>query len=355
MESLAMAGGLSHEHWPAALLLLFLAAVAVHEVGHFLAGVAVGFHFNSIQIGPLFVEDSYGALRAYFSLDMMALGYSAMYADKARKLRRRLLIYIAGGPVANLLCIIAVAVIGHLLPRSDSNLATAAGQFGAISLLLAMVSLLPIATTDGGLIEMLLTSPFAARRFISTVALGAQFTQGVRARNWRKTWINAATYIPDKSRDDFYANWMAYLSASDRKDAVLSARHLECCLSLTPALTNRLRSLLAHEAVVHCAWSRRDLNLAERWLTQVKRRRLLAPIDRARIQVALCCARHNFDDAATTCEAALSLFQQMPAKPYIRALQESWVEWRTEIQERKTLLSTSDFELNRNQEPMAVK
>ncbi len=346
MELLAMAGGLWQEHWPAILLLSFLLAVAVHEIGHLLTGWVVGFRFNSIQIGPLFVEDDYGMLRARFSFDMMALGYSAMYANNARKLRRRLLIYIAGGPGANLLCVIAVALIGRLLPPSNSNLATPAGQFGAISLLLAMISLLPIAATDGGLIELLLCSPFAGRRFISTVALGAQFTQGVRARNWRKTWIHAATYIPDKSRDDFYANWMAYLSASDRNDPVLSARYLECCLSVTPALTDRLRGLVAQEAVVHCAWSRQNLHLAEKWLSEMNKGTSLPPIARARIHVELCCARKNFDDAVTACEAALGLFQRMPAKPYMRALQESWADWRTEIRERRALLSTSNLELS---------
>jgi len=78
MESLALARGLWHENWPAIFLLLFLLAVAVHEVGHLLAGWAAGFHFNSIQVGPLSLEDEYGFVKAHFSLDVMYLGYAGM-------------------------------------------------------------------------------------------------------------------------------------------------------------------------------------------------------------------------------------------------------------------------------------
>jgi len=344
MESLALAGGLWHENWPAIFLLLFLLAVAVHEVGHLLAGWAAGFHFNSIQVGPLPLEDEYGFVKAHFSLDVMYLGYAGMYANTVRKLRRRLLIYIAGGPSANLLSVLAVVLISHLMPVSDSGLATAAGQFGAISLLLAMVSLLPVSSSDGALIEMLLFSPFSARRFISTVALGAQFKQGIRARHWKQSWIKAATGTPDKSGHDFYASWMGYLSASDRKDDSVSAQYLERCLSITPILTNRLRSLVAQEASVHAAWVMRDPRLADKWLAQVKSRPLLPPIVQARIEVALNCARSDFDKAAVAYEKGLKLFQKMPMKPHIRVMKESWVEWWAEIEQQQTHPVVSQLE-----------
>ena len=335
MELLAIAGGLWHEHAAVIFLLLFLLGIAVHEAGHLVAGWAAGFHFHSVQIGPLLLEDEYGVVRAHFSLDMMYLGYAGMHANSVRKLRRRLLIYTAGGPGANLLSVIVVIVVAHLMPPSDSALATAAGQFGAISLVLAMISLVPVATNDGGSIEMLLCSPLSARRLISAVAIGAQFNQGIRARNWKQTWLKAATYIPDKSPSDFYANWMAYMSADDKNDAALSTQYLERCLSATPLLTNRLRNIVAQEAFVHCAWSKKDLRLAEKWLAQVRKRRSQHPIVQARIEVASHCARGDFDNAVSAYEKGLRLLQHMPAKPYIRALQESWLEWRAEIEERK--------------------
>jgi Zn-dependent protease len=344
MEVLGLLGGLRSEHWPATFLLLVLLAVTVHELGHLLAGRAVGFHFSSIQFGPLLFENEYGAIRAQISFDMIGLGYTGMYADRVRKLRRRLLIYIAGGPVANLLTVIVVVVVGDLHPSSsDSWLATAVGQFGAsaISLLLALFSMVPYPPTDGAETEMLLYSPLPARRFMSTVGLGAQFNQGIRARDWKRTWVKAATFLPDKSRGEFYACWMAYLFANDRKDADRAAHYLERCLSLAPVLTTRFRDLIAQEAAVFCAWFKMNPSLADKWLLQMKSRRSLAPIPQARIEVALHCAHRDFDNAITTCETTLGLIQRLPIKPSNASLRESWLEWRADIQERKNQTVTS--------------
>ena len=78
-------------------------AVIVHEVGHLLAGWMVGFRFSSITIGPMAVRLEYGRLRAGFRRVLPAAGHAGMHIDRIRRLRRRLLRFIAGGPLANLL------------------------------------------------------------------------------------------------------------------------------------------------------------------------------------------------------------------------------------------------------------
>jgi hypothetical protein len=336
MEGLALLGGMWREHWPAILMLLFILAITIHELGHLIAGWAVGFQFSSIQVGPLALENQYGILRARISLDMIALGYARMYADNARKLRRRLLIYCAGGPAANLSTAVIIILASHLVPSSPmSAFATAMGQFAAISLLLAMISLAPLTANDGDLLQMLFVSPLEARRFISTVALGAQFKQGVRPRNWKQTWVKAATSIPDRSGSEFYAVWMAYLSANDRKDADLASEHLERCLELTQALPTSLRDLVAQEAAVFSAWFRNDGGIAEKWLLQLKKRHSLLPVLQARIEVALNCANGDFDGSIAAWERGFRQLEQMPMQPPTRSLKESWLEWRAEIEQRQ--------------------
>jgi hypothetical protein len=337
MELLTLLGGMWYEQWPAVFLLLFILAITIHELGHLIAGWAVGFHFAYLQIGPVLLDKQYGVFRARFSIDMMALGYTGMYSDRVRKLRRRSLIYIAGGPGANLITVLIVVVVSNLFPsHSTSGVVTAAGQLGAISLLLAMVSLVPLSSNDGALIEMLLNSPFAARRFISTLALGAQYNQGLRARDWKQTWLRSAINIPDESVSDFYASWMAYLAANDRKDADLAAQYLEHCLRITPVLTRSLRHLVAQEASVFNAWFRVDPNLAQKWLLHVKQERFLLPFQEARIEVALKCARRDYESAMAEWEKGFGLVQALPINPSTTSLKESWLEWRLEIQERKT-------------------
>lgn len=341
MEVLALLGGMWYEPWPAAFLLIFILAITIHELGHLIAGWAVGFHFAYFQVGPLLLERQYGVIKARLLTDMMALGFAGMYADKVRRLRRRMLVFIAGGPAANLITLLFVVVLSNLISfGSTSRVATATGQLAAVSLLIAMMSLLPLSSSDGALIEVLLCSPLAARRFISTLALGAQYNQGIQPRDWKQTWIKASTCIPDKSRGDFYASWMAYLSANDRKDADLAAQYLERCLQATPFLTTHFRDLVAQEAAVFNAWFRRNPDLAGKWLLQLKERRSLAPILQARIEIALKCAHGDYQSAMNQWEKGSRLIQKLPTKPSTRSLKASWLEWRVEIQERRNQLIT---------------
>lgn len=341
MEALTMLGGMWRENWPAIFLILLVLAIAIHEFGHLIAGWAVGFCFDSIHVGPFSLENWYGVLRARISTDITFLGYAAMFADNVRKLRRRCLIYFAAGPASNTATFIIVVVVSHLVPSNpNSGFETALRQLAAISLVLAMISLVPITSTDGALIEMLLSSPFESRRFLSTMALGSQFNQGRRPRDWKQTWVRAATSIPDKSTGEFYANWMAYLVANDRKQSDFAAQHLERCLELAPLLTSSLRDLVAQEAAVFTAWFRTDSNLAERWLRQVKILRSLGPVLKARTEVALHCARHEFDKAIRTWDRGFDLVQKLPTTPANRALLESLIEWRTEIKERQLKAAT---------------
>jgi hypothetical protein len=209
------------------------------------------------------------------------------------------------------------------------------GQLAAILLLFAMISLAPLTANDGDLLQMLFVSPLQARRLISTMALRAQFKQGVRPRNWKQTWVKAALSIPDSSSSEFCAVWMAYLSANDRREADLAAAHLEHCLELTPALPATLRDLVAQEAAVFSAWFRDDASIAEKWLLQLNKRQPLLPVLQARIDVALNCANRDFDGSIAAWERGFRQLEQMPMQPPTKSLKESWLEWRAEIEQRQ--------------------
>ncbi|HET6179724.1 MAG TPA: hypothetical protein VFE61_22570 [Candidatus Sulfotelmatobacter sp.] len=63
----------------------------------------VGFRFSSIAIGPIGLRLEYGRLKIHFQSRLPAGGYAGMHVNRIRRLRRRLLIFTAGGPAANLL------------------------------------------------------------------------------------------------------------------------------------------------------------------------------------------------------------------------------------------------------------
>jgi hypothetical protein len=239
----------SEELFPGEALLVFVAAlvltVTVHECGHLLAGRALGFRFSFVSIGPFSLRLEHGMLKIRARREMSALGYAGMHVNGVRRLRRRLLIYIAGGPAANVVSVPLVTLLtNHVLSRLTYSWPSTLGtEFVMISILIVALSLLPLpgSSNDGSHIGMLLRSRDLARRRMSTIAVGGQQRSGIRAKYWRQTWLKAASSLRDNSVEEFSGNWVAYISASDRKEASLASAHLESCLELTRLLQNSTR------------------------------------------------------------------------------------------------------------------
>jgi hypothetical protein len=153
------------------LSLHWVSVVTVHECGHLLAGWALGFRFSLVSIGPFSLWLEHGMLKVRVRREMSALGYAGMHVNGVRRLRRRLLIYIAGGPAANLVSVpLMVLLTNHVLWRVTYSWPSAFGaEFVMISILVSALSLLPLpgSSNDGSHIRMLLWSRERARRRMS--------------------------------------------------------------------------------------------------------------------------------------------------------------------------------------------
>src|ERR1700690_1021731 len=177
--------------------------------GHLLAGWAMGSRFSLIQIGPFSLQVVHGMLKVRFRQEMTALGYAGLHVNRVRRLRRRMLIFLAAGPAANLLSVAAVLLLlNKFFPQLSSPWAAIpAVQFTVVSLLLGVVSLIPFpssdATSDGSRIAMLLRSRDRARRWLNILALVHANDQGIRASLWKNSWLRAASSLNDASRDNF--------------------------------------------------------------------------------------------------------------------------------------------------------
>jgi hypothetical protein len=319
-------------------------AISVHELGHIAAGWLVGFRFRFISIGPLSLGLEHGMVRVRIRLERGALGYAGIRVDRVLRLRRRLLIFIAAGPAANLLSIPStVFVVNYAFPRlGDTWLATLAVEFVVVSLLLAIIGLVPFGSsprTDGARIATLLGSKDGARRWMSSCAVTVQLNNGTRPREWKSTWLRAATSLHDGSADEFLANFLAYTSANDRKVAPEAALHLERCLELASTQWPSTRDLLAQEAAVFTAWFRRDAAVAEKWASQIGKPKLMSRLLQIRLSVALDTAKSDFQRAREELQVGLAFVERLPVSAAQGRLREGWIEWQEEIEERQKLLS----------------
>lgn len=337
-DQLTFAGGL------ASFFAVFILAVIVHEAAHVLAGWAVGFHFNSIQIGPFSLRLEHGLLKARFRRGMTALGYAGMHINRLPRLRRRLFIYLAAGSAANLLCIPAtVLLLNNVFPQFEITwVATAAAQFVVISLLLGIMSLFSrssIAYSDGSRIAMLMRSRDRARRWLCILALGHVHNQGTRAKLWKSSWLRGATSLNDVSTDTFVGHLLAYLSANDKKDVEAAAHHLEKCLELAPILPLSKCYFLAQEAAVFTAWFWDDASLSEKWVKQLPKRDGLPQLAKIKLQIATSCARRDFVEAISGWQEGRAFIEQKTAGTARTLITESWLEWQAEIMERRDQLA----------------
>ena len=325
-----------------------LAVVVVHEIGHLLAGWSVGFRFSRIAIGPFCLKVEHGRLRLEGRGRLTgAAGYAGMHVNGLRRLRRRLFIFTLGGPTANLLSFAVVtAILDYSAPVALNHwMSLPAKLFAQLSLLIGLVNLVPFSVgalfTDGARIAMLFRSRARTRRWISIAAIGDQNQKGIRPRQLKRTWLNAASSVHDGSVDDVAGNLLAYSSANDRKDEPVAALHLERCLELMHLLGPSTQSVISLEAAVFSSWFRKNPVIAQKWFDHVKNLKAITPLQRIRVDVALLCGRQEFDLALPRWQEGLAFITKLPAAPTQKRLLEGWLEWQQEIRQRQSEVQAS--------------
>jgi hypothetical protein len=324
---------------------ILMLTVVLHELGHVAAGVAVGFHFSSISIGPFSIGLIYGRVTFQIRAQSGALGYAGMHTQTVSNLRRNLFLFVMAGPLMNLVSGTLAAIFVLISPQTlrSSWLIALSAAFSTLSLLVFVLSAIPFRSTfhsDGDRIRMLVKSPAETRRWISAMALASQQRKGIRPRRWKQTWLQAVCRVRDSSFDEFFGNLLAYIAASDRKDAAEQARHLERCLELSHVAPVMSRDLIACESSYFCAWTRCDLKLAKSWLSQLENRKPITPLIGIRTEIALACAGNNFDDALSLWQKGIAFIGQLPSTRIKETLEESWREWGIEITQRSDQLVT---------------
>jgi len=314
--------------------------IPIHELGHLFAGWMAGFRFSVIHIGPFSLSLEHGRLRSRVSREMLVDGAVGMHIKSVRRLHHRLLIKVAGGPAANLLSIPATVLLVNRVFSSlgETRHGTLAAQFIVFSLLVAIVNLVPIRSvllSDGARIEILLRSRDRSRRWMSVLALANLYNKGIRPRDWKRTWLQSATSVHDTSMDEFTGYWLAYASANDRRDEPVAARHLERCLELSYMLPPSIRDLIAQEAAFFAAWFRDKASLADQWLTQMQKPKLMQRSVQLRLDIALYCARRDYDAAERCWLEGFTLIESSTSGVSREWLKEASLEWREEILARK--------------------
>jgi|SRR6266850_1086333 len=322
--------------------LTFFLILSIHELGHVAAGLAVGFHFKRISIGPLTLAKFPQGLKFTVQRISNLDGIAAMGIPQLRKPSRRLAVYIAAGPLANILSGFCIWLF--LTSQFSSGLQHAFRQFlwffATISIFIAVVNLLPYRRrngmfTDGARLLSFATSRVKMRRWLCILALNRQTESGVRLRNLKQTWIAHSCQLPDQSLDALQASWIAYLVCNDREDPKPAAQHLENCLECFGIASPGFRKLLLMEAAIFHAWFRDDEQKAKIWFLKSEDGPSAPLLNQLRLVICMYWSGRRYDELTTAWEKGLAHVENLPASSAKNHLKEGWLEWKNGIDKKR--------------------
>jgi hypothetical protein len=90
------------------LLAATVASVIIHEAGHLVPSLLFGFYVSRVSIGPISLSRVYGQWKLQYSRALLSASVSAMPPD-GHAWRTRMLLVLAGGPLATLGTFVAAA------------------------------------------------------------------------------------------------------------------------------------------------------------------------------------------------------------------------------------------------------
>lgn len=242
------------------LVLIHFIAVIVHELGHLVAQVLMGFRVYWFIAGPVGFMRTQRGMQFHLIDSAGVPGLAEAYPVDFKNLHWRKLWVSAGGPIASLM-LGTIGLSAGLLLQPDNWLRGWLLALGGWSLAIAALNLYPVGTpSDGGNILRLLMHRNQSWAILIPVLVPALAMQGIRPRDWGDSvthhWIAAVESEPD----DAGALFHVYLMHRDLGNDDRAHACLEWCIE---AISGNQPLLLTAdyylEAIAHLAQRGADL------------------------------------------------------------------------------------------------
>ena len=246
-------------------LAAFYLMLALHELGHGAAGLAVGFRLRSYRVGPLLFNRPF-RVSLYSGPGALVNGVAELIPVATDNLARRGVAMVLGGPAANFLS----AIVVLLLPFPITVFSV---LFVVFSLVNGVNDLFPfesrLGVSDGRRIWMLLRQPELGERWLALLHLGGELTDGVLPEALSGDYLAKAVAVRDDSADTVTAHAIAYSAAFHQHMDSDAAQRLETCLAFAGRAVPLVREALISDAAVFQARRRKRADLADQWLAAI--------------------------------------------------------------------------------------
>ena len=315
---------------PVAILAL---TILVHELGHLVVSLLVGFRFVMFTAGPLKIYADGPRLRVAWHWKLALGGMSLCVPRNPAKLQaggleRRVAAMVMAGPLANL-GLAGVAAVLARQPGSDVAGALFLSGLAFLSGLMGLINLIPLRanglSADGQRAWDLLRGTPDARRWVALWSLLAFAAGGVRPRDQDFNLITQALTLPDDSVDHISAVTWAYYAAFDRQDWAEARRWLHELEERLGVLAEGIRASYLLEVAFFAAAIDRDAPRARALLAQAKRPLLPSESTQARVDAALLLAEDQPGQAIQRAREALAALDR-DQNPGMAIAERDWVQ-----------------------------
>lgn|GEM_PF-1459926 len=248
-------------------LLAVLVIVAVHEIGHMVAGMSLGFRIISVRIGPLQISSPFKVKWLRRNPVPGASGFVVLVPIHGHRLRSRAIAMLLGGAMANLISALVVVVLSA--PRTGIF----STWFVVFSILVGIVNLVPFRrlalVSDGKRILMLLRNSRQGERWLALLQLIADLRNEVQSDHLRPDFLAIVTAVQDDSPETVTSHTIAYSAAYYKHDDAEASRLLEVCLKYLGFASPLIREAVLTDAVIFQARRRKRTDLAQQWLAEI--------------------------------------------------------------------------------------
>ena len=310
---------------------LWAMLTAVHELGHIIVGLVIGFQLQGVELGPLRIERKLGCWQFGSVRPFTALmgGKADMRLNRIFKIRQRLILLYLGGTAGTIP--VALAAWSAVARSSSPIVFLVAVYLASLSMIHLLTGFVRVdvgpqweGANDFTFVRALSCSGQNAKRLFMNHAIHMVHSREVDEIQVNPRWLRAAY------TKELWDEWAVYGSAENSEEM---ANQLEKWLANSGKYREADRAVFILEAVFFMAWHRNDAHKAQMWFERLAEGR--ETYRKIRAEVALCCARAQFSDALEYWRRGAALLESMP-EPWIRTLEQEWSKWRTEIEARQT-------------------
>jgi hypothetical protein len=308
-------------------ILIAFSVTAIHELGHLIVGVLVGFRCSSLFLGPLQVNAPF---RLSLNPDRRSWwhGGVTLVPDRPEKLRAGAIAMVLAGPAANLLTGCAVLLLPCPKGFFSWLFIVASLLAGVIELFLPIRG--PTFVFDGRRIWMLLWDRRRAERWLALMKLLGDTRDGVSPELLSPELLVRATAVRDDSADTVTAHALAFSAAFHQHRDGEAADRLETCLAHCGHVPPVVREALMSECAVFQARRRKRPDLAEQWLAGIPASTQQRWF-RSRAEAAILESRGDVPGALGKLAEVEAAFLTFPRSPQRENLLRVLQRWKSEL------------------------